>query len=55
MAYTQQGKRQCAVEARHAVFRDVRQPRHLSRRLVCLYDASSRTVAARNGETAGRE
>ena len=34
------GERQRAVEARHAVFRDVRQPRHLPRRLVCLHDAA---------------
>ena len=40
--HVRQGERQRAVEARHAVFRDVRQPRHLSRRLVCLHDAARR-------------
>ena len=33
--YLRQGERQCAVEARHPVFRDGRQPRHLPRRLDC--------------------
>ena len=33
--HVRQGQRQCTVEARHAVFRDVRQPRDLSRRLDC--------------------
>ena len=33
--HVRQGECQCAVEARHAVFRDVRQPRDLSRRLEC--------------------
>ena len=41
MAYTfDEGECQGAVEARHAIFRDVLQPRHLSRRLVCLHDAA---------------
>ena len=38
--HVRQGERQRAVEARHAVFRDVRQSRHLSRRLVRLHDAA---------------
>ncbi len=47
--HVRQGERQRAVEARHAVFRDVRQPRDLPRRLVCLHDAAGAAVAAGNG------
>ena len=50
--YVRPGQRQRAVEARHAVFRDVRQPRHLPRWLVCLHDAARAAVAYGHGQAA---
>ena len=52
--HVRQGKRQCAVEARYAVFRDGRQPRDLPRRLDCLHDASRRALAPGDGQAARR-
>ena len=46
------GECECTVEARHAVFRDGRQPRHLPRRLDCLDDAARPAMGAGNGHDA---
>jgi arylsulfatase A-like enzyme len=41
MVYTfDKANAKCAIEARYAVFRDVREPWDLSRRMVCLHDAT---------------
>ena len=53
--HVRQGECQCAVEARHAIFRDVRQSRDLSRRLVCLHDAARAAVEHGNGQAARRQ
>ena len=50
--HVRQGERQRAVEARDAVFRDVRQSRHLPRRLVRLHDAAGAAVGYGNGQAA---
>ena len=42
--HVRQGKCEGADEAQDAVLRDDRQPRHLSRRLVCQHDATRRAV-----------
>ena len=50
MAYTWDKANADAPSTRHnAVFRDVRQPRHLPRRLVCLHDAASAALADGHG------
>ena len=53
--HVRQGERQCAVEARHAVFRDVRQSRDLSRRLVRLHDAARAALGHGNDQAARRQ
>jgi arylsulfatase A-like enzyme len=46
MAYTfDKANARRAVEARHAIFRDVRQPRHLSQRVVRLHHAAGGALA----------
>ena len=53
MAYTfDKANANAQVEARHAVFRDGRQPRDLSRRLDCLHDAARAAVAPGYGQAA---
>ena len=52
--HVRQGQRQRTVEARHAVFRDVRQPRHLPRRLDAVHDAARAALALGNGQAARR-
>ena len=51
--HLRQGERRRALEARHAIFRDGRQSRHLSRRLDRGDDAAGRAVAAGHGQAAG--
>ena len=53
--HVRQGERQREVEARHAVFRDVRQSRDLSRRVVRLHDAARPALGLGNGQAARRE
>ena len=53
--HVRQGECQCEVEAGHAIFRDVRQSRDLSRRLVCLHDAARAAVEHGNGQAARRQ
>ena len=53
--HVRQGECQCAVEARYAVLRDVRQSRDLSRRVVCLHDAARPALGLGNGQVARRQ
>ena len=56
MAYTfDKANANAPSKREHAVFRDVRQSRHLSRRLVCLHDAARAAVAHGNGQAARRQ
>ena len=53
--YLGQGECQRAHPAHHAIFRDARQPRHLSRRLGGLHDAGKSSVGAEHRHAAGRD
>ena len=56
MVYTfDQANANCAVEARHAVFRDGRQPRDLSRRLDCRHHSALPILGVGNGHDAGAQ
>ncbi len=49
-----QGERECSFQARNAILRDVRQPRHLSRWLDCRHAASATPVAHGHRQNARR-
>ena len=50
-----QGERQRPVPAHHAIFRDARQPRHLSRRLVGVHDPGDAPLGAEHQAAARRD
>ena len=52
MTYTFDKASQRTFEARHAVFRNVRQSWNLPRWLVCMYDAAGAAVDLGNGQAA---
>ena len=53
--HVRQGQRQCGVQARHAVFRDGRQPRDLPQRLDRVDDAARAVLAPGNGQAPAGE